>query len=210
VARDLADIAAPAHTALVTQECQRGVIGDLSRLPALAGAAAQGMTKNVAALAAAARAAGVAVLHGTAQRRADGRGASHNSRLFAAMAKLPPLLPGSPDVEIVPEIGCADSDIVVPRLHGLSPMSGTELDPILRNLGVSTIVVVGVSVNVAVTNCAFDAVNLGYQVVVPADAVTGWPADYVEAVIRHTLSLIATVTSTEELLAAWQGISQTG
>ena len=33
---DLAKLVDPAHTALVTQECQRGVIGDLSQLPELA------------------------------------------------------------------------------------------------------------------------------------------------------------------------------
>src|SRR3546814_4475906 len=46
-------------------------------------------------------------------------------------------------------------------------------DPILRNLGVSTIAVTGVSVNVAITNLVMDAVNLGYSVVVPRDAVCG-------------------------------------
>ena len=51
------------------------------------------------------------------------------------------------------------SDLVVPRLHGLSPFQGTELDSLLRNLGVRTIVGVGVSVNVAITNLAFDARN---------------------------------------------------
>ena len=66
---------------------------------------------------------------------------------------------------------------------------------ILRNLGVTTIVVVGVSVNVAVANFAFDAVNLGYQVVIPRDAVCGVPADYADAVIDNTLALVATITT---------------
>ena len=44
----------------------------------------------------------------------------------------------------------ASGDLVLPRLHGLSPFQGTELDSILRNLGVRTIVGVGVSVNVAI------------------------------------------------------------
>ncbi|MDE0805081.1 MAG: hypothetical protein OSA99_17375, partial [Acidimicrobiales bacterium] len=32
----------------------------------------------------------------------------------------------------VPEIGVEDSDLVLTRLHGLGPMAGTDLDPILR------------------------------------------------------------------------------
>ena len=57
-------------------------------------------------------------------------------------------------------------------------MTGTQLDPILRNLGVTTIVGVGVSLNVGMTNLAFDAVNRGYQIVIPRDAVAGVPAEY--------------------------------
>ena len=68
------------------------------------------------------------------------------------------------------------ADLVLTRPHGLDPMAGTDLDPVLRNLGVTTIVVTGVSVNVAVTNLVMDAVNLGYQVVLPRDAVARHPA----------------------------------
>jgi nicotinamidase-related amidase len=85
----------------------------------------------------------------------------------------------------------------------LSPMPGTELDPVLRLLGCTTIVGVGVSVNVAITNFAFDAVNRGYQFVIPRDAVTGVPAEYAAQVLDHTLSLVATVTDTDAVLEAW-------
>jgi nicotinamidase-related amidase len=82
-------------------------------------------------------------------------------------------------------------------------MTGTQLDPILRNLGVTTIVGVGVSVNVGMMNFAFDAVNLGYQFVMPRDAVAGVPAEYADAVIENTLSLVATLTTTAEVVGAW-------
>jgi nicotinamidase-related amidase len=202
-APDLRSLVAPAHTALVTQECQRGVIGDLSPLPELA-AAARAALPHIAALVAAARAAGATVVHCTAERRADGRGANANARIFQYMARAPvTLLPGSPAAEIVPEIPRADSDLVLPRLHGLSPFQGTELDWVLRNAGVRTIVGVGVSVNVAIQNLAFDAVNACYQVVIPRDAVAGFPADYVGAVFAHTLGAVATLVTSEELLEAW-------
>jgi nicotinamidase-related amidase len=58
-------------------------------------------------------------------------------------------------------------------------------------------------VNIAVTNLTFDAVNAGYQVVIPRDAVAGLPADYVEAVFANTLSLVATLTTAEEIIATW-------
>jgi nicotinamidase-related amidase len=201
---DLARLLAPAHTALVANECQRGVIGDRSLLPELARAAAT-MVPNVARLAAAARRAGAAVVHTIALRRLDGRGASTNARLFMATQRTGrAVAPGSAEAEIVPEIPLVESDLVVPRLHGVSPMHATELDPILRNLGVGTVVAVGVSVNIALTNLVFDAVNAGYQVVVPRDAVAGLPAEYVDAVFTHTLGLLATVTTTAEVVAVWE------
>jgi nicotinamidase-related amidase len=204
---DLPALVAPGHTALVTQECQRGVIGDHSMLPALAEAAASGgIAVRIGALARAARAADIPVLHGVFHRRTDGRGANHNARLFMGTRRgerSDVMVAGSPSAEVVPEIGMEESDFVVPRYHGLSPMAGTSLDAILRNLDVTTIVGVGVSVNVAMTNFAFDAVNAGYQFVLPRDAVAGMPADYVEAVLQNTLAYVATVTTADEIIAAW-------
>lgn len=202
---DLDALLAPEACALVTQECQRGVIGDLSGLPALADAAQNGMIQAVAELTNVGRAAGVPILHCVAERRRDGRGANSNARLFQYMGKVAnPLFTDSPATELMPEIPVADSDFIIPRLHGLSPFQGTELDSILRNLGVRTIVGVGVSVNVAIQNLTFDAVNAAYQVVLPRDAVAGFPDEYVDQVFEHTLSGIATVVDSETVLDVWR------
>lgn len=196
----------PTTTALVLQECQNGVIGELSALPALAEAAKEGLIPNAVALADAARAVGVRVIHCTAQHRTDGWGGNRNARLFRAMPKMPVQLHvGTPAVEVVSEIGVADADLVLPRHHGLSPFEGTELDSLLRNEGIRTIVAVGVSVNVAIINLTFDAVNAGYVVVIPRDAVAGTPPEYVDAVFEHTLGIVATVTTTADVVDAWTG-----
>ena len=192
-----------AAAALVTSECQNGVIGPSSVLPELAAASSSTVVANGARLCVAARAGEVPVVHCVAGRRADDRGSNRNARLFGAMLKSPVRLDlGTPAADVVPEFDVQPSDFVLSRIHGLNPMAGTDLDPILRNLGVATLVVVGVSVNVAVTNLVMDAVNHGYHVVVPRDAVAGVPADYADAVIDNTLSLLATVTTTDEVLAA--------
>ena len=69
---DLLEAIEPATTALVLQECQNGVIGELSVLPALVESAKEGLIPNLAALADVARAAGVRVIHCTAQHRTYG------------------------------------------------------------------------------------------------------------------------------------------
>lgn len=203
MAIDLSSLLSPARSALVTSEIQRGVLGDLSALPELA-REGQRIVPNIARLALAARARGVRVIHCTAFHRADGFGASKNARLFSYMAKAAnQMTPGSPQQEIVREVPVAESDLVLPRIHGLSPFHGTELDFVLRNEGITTIVAVGVSVNIAIQNLTFDAVNAGYQVVLPTDAIAGTPREYAEQVLQHTLRNVATLASTEEVLAAW-------
>ena len=205
MAVDLADLVSSWRTAVVTSEIQNGVVGDDAALPELA-AAARPMLPAVARLVRSARSAGVEVVHGTFERRVDGKGANANARLFHGVDKSPvKLLPGSAATEVVAEVGVTPTDLVIPRTHGLNPMAGTELDQVLRNLGVSTIVVAGVSVNVAITNLVMDAVNLGYNVVLPRDAVCGVPAAYADMVIDNTLSLLATVTTVDELTTIWKG-----
>ena len=203
---DLAALVDPAGCAVVTQECQNGVIGERAALPVLAEVARRGMIAAAARLVGAARSAGVPVVHCVAARRADAKGSNRNARLFLGIRRSPvTLLPGSPEVEVVPEIGADEGDLVLTRLHGIGPMGGTDLDPVLRNLGVSTIVGVGVSVNLGMANFAMDAVNTGYQFVLPRDAVAGVPQDYAEAVIDNTLSLITTVVTVDDVIGAWGG-----
>ena len=202
---DLREILEPQHTALVMNECQRGVIGERSALPELARSAQQGMIPKLATLTAGARKAGATVVHGIAMRRSDGKGSNSNARLFGYAARSPvQLAPGSEAVEVLPEIGVEEADLVSTRLHGLSPFQGTELDSLLRNLGIKTVISTGVSINVAVTNLSFDAVNAGYQVVIPRDCVAATPPEYADAVFEHTLGMIATLVESEEILAIWQ------
>ncbi|WP_432138986.1 MULTISPECIES: cysteine hydrolase [unclassified Streptomyces] len=191
----------PVSSVLLTVECQQGVVGPDAALPELAREARRsGALANVARLVTAAHDGGVQVIHAVAERRPDGRGAGRNARLFRAAERLPvQQLAGTAAVRVADPVEVAARDIVVRRLHGLSPVQGTEVDALLRNLGCRTLVVAGVSANVAIPNAVFDAVNLGYTAVVPTDAIAGVPADYTRAMIRHTLALVATLTTTDEL-----------
>ncbi|WP_217156750.1 cysteine hydrolase [[Mycobacterium] fortunisiensis] len=201
---DLSELVAPGHTAIVTQECQGAVVGPDAGLAALADEARREALPNIVRLLPAARAASVHVVHCLVQRRPDGLGSNHNAKIFAIGRNDVGIVPGTPGATLLPELGPEPDDLVLARWHGLGPMGGTDLDAILRNLGVSTIVAVGVSVNIAITNLVMDAVNAGYRVVLPRDAVAGIPTAYADAVIDNTLSLLATVTTTDHLLHAWQ------
>lgn len=201
----LQDLLDPGKTALVTVECQGATLGEEAALPELSRAAREsGMVSAVVDLVKAARLAGVRVLHCTAETRSDFAGANSNARLFMGIRRgKVQLTPNTPASQVISQLAGDESDIVIPRLHGLSPVFGTQTDFVLRNLGINSVVVVGVSVNVAITNAVFDLVNLGYQVVLPRDCVAGVGAEYVDAVIDNTLSLVSTVCNSGTIHQVW-------
>jgi nicotinamidase-related amidase len=211
MAVDLTKMVAPATCAVLTMEVQRGVVGDLSTFPQLADAAQSvGLVANASRLLEAARTLGITVIHCTAEFRSDRVGSVINCQLISAMLRNPEhMLVGSPAAELLPEFGPDPRDIVLPRLHGVSPFAGTALDPVLRSLGVKTVVAIGVSVNLGVLGLAIEAVNYGYQVVVPRDAVAGVNPEYADSVLDNTFPLISTVTTTDKVLLAWQPSTST-
>jgi len=201
----------PQQTAIVTMELQKGIVGDEGILPALQAAVRETQLLEVAGrVCRAARQHRVRVVHATMEERPDGAGQAVNCRIFAIGAKRRaevghgPTDKGQPGVALVDELEVQSSDITVPRMHGMTPFTGTELDAVIRNLGVRTIVLMGVSVNLGIMGAALSALDLGYQVVVVRDGVVGLPKEYADAVIENSLSMIATIVTSDELIAAWE------
>jgi nicotinamidase-related amidase len=146
----------------------------------------------------------VPVIHCTAENLPGGFGANSNARLFVAARRLGlENRPASAEVQPVAEVFEAN-DLVLPRFHGLSPLTGTHLDSLLRNQGTRSLIVIGVSINLAVTNLVMDAVNRSYSVVLVSDAVVGVPVEYGREVVRHTLALVSTVVTSRQLELAWR------
>ena len=202
---DLAALAAPGRSAVLTMEIQRGVVGDLTVVPPAGRRRRPGRRGGQHRPAAARRpGGGVPVVHCTAEFRADRAGSAVNCQLIAAMVRNPDhLLAGTPADRAGPELGPEPSDLVCPASTGCRRSRVRRSTPGCAAWASTTVVATGVSVNLGVLGLAIEACNLGYQVVVPRDAVAGIPDDYADAVLDNTFPLIATVTTTDELLAAW-------
>jgi nicotinamidase-related amidase len=82
----------------------------------------------------------------------------------------------------------------------------TPLDAYLRNLGITTVILTGVSANIAVNGTSIEAMNLGYRVVVPGDGIAGDPPEYVEQLLRYTIRNLAIVTTVDQILAHWNAL----
>jgi nicotinamidase-related amidase len=202
----LAQLVTRDRCAVVVMELQRGVVGDLACIPALAQAVAQaGVIANTARLLRAARAAGVRVIHCTAAFRRDRVGSPGNIPMVNALLRNPDhLVVGTPQVQVCPELGPEPADLEVQRLHGMSPFAGTELDPFLRSAGATTVIATGVSLNVGIPGLVIEAINHCYRVVVPADCVAGWPLDYGKLVLEKTIAQLATLSTADEIAGLWR------
>jgi nicotinamidase-related amidase len=192
----------PRTTAVLFVECQRGVIGDHSVLPALA-AAAQPALAAMAHLAAGARRAGVQVVHLTYLPLAEGRSASQRSPLMRATASTAAWRDSDAALDIVPDIGLGPDDLVLPRHQGISPVHRTEVLTVLRNMGMDEVVVAGVSTNLAVLLVAVGAADEDFGVTVATDATVGTPAEHHASMLRHSLAFVARLATTDELVAEW-------
>jgi nicotinamidase-related amidase len=201
---DVRPLVTPATTALLTNEVQPATVGGGAGL-GLAGAR---VLPNIVRLADTARAAGVQVVHCVKVFRRDSLARNRNVILYRLRGQMPdgPAAPDSRPAEgsvLAPELGPAESDLVMTRLHGMGAVSDTGVVPVLRTLGITTVVVVGVSLNIGVPNTVMDLVNQSFDVVLVRDAVAGTPEEYGDMMIAHTLRFLATVTTTDELVEAW-------
>lgn len=199
------ELTKPGRCAILTMEMQRGVIGDLTALRALADVITdQGVPVRLGGLLECARRVEVPVIHCRAAFRADRRGSYKNVPMVNAMLRNPEhMLLGEPTTEVIPELGPEETDLDSVRLHGMSPFIGTNLDPTLRSLGVDTVIATGVSLNVGIVGMVIEAINHGYHVVLVTDCVTGYPPEYAEQVLQNSLKRITTQTTAEELQKLW-------
>jgi nicotinamidase-related amidase len=197
---DLRALVEPAHTAVLVIECQQGVLGEGSPVADLARSVREGsLLTMLARFLAAARTAGARVYHCTVEAAADGAGPLANTPLGARARGTARAGGGA----IVPELGPDPRDVVAPRDRGLTVFHETGLDERLRGDGIRTVVLTGVSVNIAITGAAIDAVNRGYTVVIPSDCVAGHPPSFASDALRFALRNLAYIATADQICATW-------
>jgi nicotinamidase-related amidase len=95
-------------------------------------------------------------------------------------------------------------DLVVAGKKRLSPFFATDLDFLLRQMNVRTVVLDGGMTDCCILNAAFDASNLSYRVVVLRDLVRGTNEEMEDAALRMVSLHLGVVTDAADLLAEWR------
>lgn len=202
----------PAKTAVISIDMHRGHLDESPDCPCPA-PRARDIVKPIDAFHARVRALGIPIIHVRSVLRRGG--VDDINGISSAWRRTFPLhigeipnsdahaIEGSPWTEFVTEV--KPDDLIVETKRRLSAFYPTDLDFLLRNMRVETVVLNGGFTDCCVLNTSFDASNHNYRVIVARDLVRGTD-DNLEAAALAMVSLhLGLVAESTDLVSEWQG-----
>jgi len=135
---------------------------------------------NMVLLQQACRGAGIEVTYTVIESQtADGRDRSLDYKISGFNVPK-----GSPDARVVNELAPGADEIVFPKTSS-SVFISTNIDYVLRNLGVKYLIIAGCLTDQCVDSAVRDACDLGYLVTVPTDACATLSTERHESSLRN-------------------------
>ncbi|MGN6771510.1 MAG: cysteine hydrolase family protein [Rhizobiaceae bacterium] len=108
----------------------------------------------------------------------------------------------APVTEVVPELAPRPGEWTVFK-HRYSPFDNTDLQHLLRNLGIDTLVICGVNTNNCVLCSCFEAFNRDYRVILVEDVCASMNGpDYHDAAIKLIRSSLGWVVQSDAVIGA--------
>lgn len=111
------------------------------------------------------------------------KGIDHELKLWGDHA-----IAGTKGAEVIPELGPRDGDYVVPKRR-YSGFFATDLDMLLKELGISTCIMTGLHAHMCVRHTSADAYMLGYKVVVATDCTDSFTKEDYEYGIKYLVDV---------------------
>ena len=164
----------PRRAALIIQDLQNDIIiegGAFADSGAPAHATSQNVVENVKTLAAAARSAGMPVIHIHYIVEAGAAGLKLNAPLFQGVKDADALVRGSWGAAPVDGLEPQEGDFVVEKMR-MNGFYATTLETLLRGLGADTIVISGAWTNMSIEHTARHGADAGFEVVVVSDGTS--------------------------------------
>lgn len=192
----------PARTAIVAVHFQNDIVGPDGAFSGFFRAEVErtGVLTTAARLLAGARAAGARVVYTRVAWTTDQSDLNANSPILGIVAQTRCLTDGTPGAAITDEVTPVDGDTVITHQR-VGGFQDSALDATLREAGIDTVVFAGVATNFSVEGTARVASDLGYRTVVVSDACSA-ASDAVHSASLESLSLLAEIITTDELLVA--------
>lgn len=192
----------PQPWALLINECQRGLLDqEVAVFPGIEQQASErGIVPKISALAKVFRQRNLPVIHIHMNLREDFSGFSINNPAVAYIKKIKGLVAGSEQAEAMMGLTPLPDDHVVLRYSGMTVFQANHLDSLLRNLGVRTVVGVGVSTNAAIPGMVLGALDRNMNVIVAEDCIAGASAESHDAILEHMIKPLARVVDSDRLI----------
>jgi nicotinamidase-related amidase len=114
--------------------------------------------------------------------------------------------PGSKDAQILDEVAPQGDEIVITKTCG-GVFNGSNIEYLLRNLGIQHLIIVGVVTSGCVEVAVRDAADRGFQVLLVEDATATWSDDMQQAAMRAMDEIYAKVQSTSEMLGRLEALT---
>jgi nicotinamidase-related amidase len=109
-------------------------------------------------------------------------------------------LPGTEDIEVIAEVAPQPGEPVLGNwIFGMFSNSG--LEKMLKEKGVTTLVLAGVATDMAVLTSVLQAADLGYNLIVPSDASTSANPKAHDVAMNIMIPAMALVTPTDDIIA---------
>lgn len=194
VYQSLEETADPAHTALVVIDVQND----------LCPPSYDPMIVRLQRLLAAARDANVFIVY---VQNCVLPGLSNSASEIARRRKLglpvEVTLAGSDGEKIVAAISPQPGEVTV-RKHRLNAFAGTNLEMLLQNRHIETVVITGVATHGCITGTSYAAQGLNHYVVVVEDCVDSWQRELHDAALHVLRSTMNYVTTADALMKSWR------
>lgn len=109
---------------------------------------------------------------------------------------------GTPGAEVIPELKAdPEKDFIVPKRH-YSGFFGTDLNILLRDLGVDTCVICGLHAHMCCRHTGADAYQYGYDLIIPRETTDSFTEeDYLAGLKYFEATYGGKVCDLDELLA---------
>jgi biuret amidohydrolase len=190
----------PARTAIVAVHFQNDIVGPDGAFAGFFRAEVErtGVLSTAARLLDGARAAGARIVYTRVAWKPDHSDLDANSPILGIVAQTKCLTDGTPGAAITDEVTPAPGDIIVTHQR-VGGFQDSDLDAVLRDAGIDTVVLTGVATNFSVEGTARVASDLGYRTVVVSDACSA-ASDAVHTASLESLGLLAEISTVDEVL----------
>jgi len=183
------------NTALLIIDMQNDFVGPGAPLRV---AGADGIIEPISTILTRFRERNLPVIHLLRVHRTDGADVEHFRRdLFA---KTPFAVAGTRGAEVIDPLAPLPGEYILSKTR-MSGFFGTDLDLLLRSLGIGRIVVLGIQTPNCIRTTVFDAMAFGYETYLVSDATAAATGEIHEANIRDMAAIGVRILATGECSA---------